>query len=604
MKKNAPNARMSSGVRSTGNRAPQVSSGRTYKTKSSSRSGRGSGRKNNSNGKLIAGIAVISVAILIVVGLCFWITSGKSLFDEKYEVTLSDGSKDKMTYEELRKAMDSDVFYDGIRIDGIDVSGKSKEEAVSLVSNAFIQRPSEVNIKLSFDGKEYPLDLSSFPLEHNVTEVTDAAFSYARPAPDAPVEELVECFNLKEQLKSTPKDYMTAFTIKADGLSEKIHEILDPFDKPVKEARAESFDTETLQFIVSESQEGCSVDIDKAINDTKALLDSRTYQGVITVDFTVLVPTSSTEDLTKGMGKISSSSSNTTTDNSRNHNIRITCEKINGLVIQPDESFSFNEFVGERTPDKGYEMAGVILDGKSDKGYGGGICQLSTMIYQSVSKADLQIDERHPHDWPSFYCNPGLDATVDWPGLDFKFTNNTEYPIALIAYYDIDNFRVTVEVYGRLFEDGSYIGLTSESTTMASGTMTYVADPEMPVGETEKERDSHDEISAKSFKVWYDANGNVIKTEEYNSSYYKKIDGITKVGVLNSDGTLASVDPETGELTGAIDETDPTDDTSDTEGTVESKIPDPSDDTDPAPPSSEDTEPTPENVEEPQEQEQ
>ena len=79
---------------------------------------------------------------------------------------------------------------------------------------------------------------------------------------------------------------------------------------------------------------------------------------------------------------------------------------------------------------------------------------------------------------------------------------------------------------------------------------------------------------------------------------------MTKVGVLNPDGTLASVDPETGELTGAIEETDPTDDTSDTEGTIESKIPDPSDDTDPTPPSSEDTAAPPENVEEPQEQEQ
>ena len=187
------------------------------------------------------------------------------------------------------------------------------------------------------------------------------------------------------------------------------------------------------------------------------------------------------------------------------------------------------------------------------------------MIYQSVSKADLQIDERHPHDWPSTYCLDGLDATVDWPGLDFKFTNTSGYPIALHAFYDVDAYQVTVQVYGHKFEDGSYIALNSTSSTTSYATTTYVADSSMPVGTTEKEMSPHDGKTAQSFKIWYDKDGNVIKEEEYASSYYRQINGVIKIGVLNPDGTLATVDPATGELTGAMDETESTDETQNTD---------------------------------------
>ncbi|MBO7453736.1 MAG: VanW family protein [Clostridiales bacterium] len=578
MKKNAPNARSNSRARSASSRAPQIATKRTTPTKKSSSS------KKKSSGKTVGIVlACIVVLLVLVAGGYIFKTGGvKKLFVEKLNVVLADGTTTEMTAEEIKTELSGDVFFQGIKIDGIDVSGKTKEEAYSLISASLTSKPSEVDIKLNYDGQEFPLDLSSLALESNAQEIVNEAFSYGRPSTEATNEELVDCFNKYQNLKVTPKEYMTAYTVKTDGISEIVTGILEPFNKDVVEARVESFDKDSLVFLVSDSEDGRVVDIDKAIADVKALLDSRTYEGVVEVEFEILHPENSKEDLTTGMGLISSTTSNTTSDNSRNHNIRITCEKIDGLVLQPGESFSFNGYVGQRTEEAGYELAGVILNNKSEKDYGGGICQVSTMIYQSVSKADLQIDERHPHQWPSSYCDIGLDATVDWGSADFKFTNTSDYPIAIHAFFDNDAKQVTAQVYGHMFEDGSYIELSSSGSVESSASTTYQADPNLPVGSRNQVTGAHDGKSAISYKTWYDADGNEIKKERYLDSYYPRINAVISVGVRNPDGSLASVDPSTGEVTGAVEETTP-------ESSDNSDVPPPTDSQIAPPPESSET---------------
>ena len=578
MKKNAPNARSNSRSRSASSRAPQITTKRTTSTKKSSSS------KKKSSGKVVGVVLACFVVLSVLVAGCYIFKTGgvKTLFVEKLNVVLADGTTAEMTAEEIKTELSGDVFFQGIKIDGIDVSGKTKEEAYSLISANLTSKPSEVDIKLNYNGQEFPLDLSSLSLESNAQEIVNEAFNYGRPSTEATNEELVDCFNKYQNLKVTPKEYMTAYTVKTDGISEIVTGILEPFNKDVVEAKVESFDKDNLVFLVSDSEEGCSVDIDKAIADVKGLLDSRTYEGVVDVDFEILYPQNSKDDLTTGMGLISSTTSNTTSDNSRNHNIRITCEKIDGLVLQPGESFSFNGYVGQRTEEAGYELAGVILNNKSEKDYGGGICQVSTMIYQSVSKADLQIDERHPHQWPSSYCDIGLDATVDWGSADFKFTNTSDYPIAIHAFFDNDAKQVTAQVYGHMFEDGSYIELSSSGSVESSASTTYQADPSLPVGSRNQVTGAHDGKSAISYKTWYDADGNEIKKERYLDSYYPRINAVISVGVRNPDGSLASVDPSTGEITGAVEETTP-------ESTDNSDLPQPTDSQIAPPPESSET---------------
>lgn len=585
MKKNAQNSRPGSSTPSR--RAPATSTTRDYRsatplqTSNKSTSNRGTKATPSSkkgNGAKIFGICAVSAVLIagVVAGCYFLKKEGSSLGSigaEKYSVTLADGTVAEMTADEMKKELNTTNFFNGISIDGIDMSGKTKDEALSLVAAQVPAAPVGVDLNLDLDGTIYPVDLSTLTLASNYAEVVDNAYNYARPADTATDEEVLKCYQDYQSLKSAPVAFTTAYTVNTDGLSGIVHGLLDPLNTEMVEAQVTSFNVETLSFDVTESKDGYEIDIDKAVSDTKALLDAGVYQGTVTVDAVVTKPTLSTDDVLNGFGLISETSSKTTDVNSRNHNIKITCEVIDGMILQPGEQFSFNGIVGERTVEKGYELAGTIQAGKTEPGLGGGICQLSTMIYQSAVKADLQVDERNPHQWPSGYADTGTDAAVDWPSQDLKFTNSSEYPIAIHATYDVENRIVKVQLYGHVDPNAGYIKIEGEVLSTSQATTEYVANATMAVGTREQTRSPHNMISATSYKVYYDANGNEINRVRYLDSYYGKINALVEVGVLNPDGTLATLDTTTGEVTSTYVDPETTETTAPSDsGTTESTV--------------------------------
>ncbi len=132
-------------------------------------------------------------------------------------------------------------------------------------------------------------------------------------------------------------------------------------------------------------------------------------------------------------------------DENRDTNLELTASKINGTIVKNNETFSFNETVGNPTPERGYEKAGIIVDGKKEKGYGGGNCQVSTTLYDAVLKVEgLEVTERHEHGKNVGYVEKGKDATVVYDELDLKFKNNTGYDIKLVM--DVTEEKVTAKI--------------------------------------------------------------------------------------------------------------------------------------------------------------
>lgn len=125
---------------------------------------------------------------------------------------------------------------------------------------------------------------------------------------------------------------------------------------------------------------------------------------------------------------------NHTSNSNRNTNLKLACKAINGTVLMPGDTFSFNGVVGKRTEAKGYKPAGAYIGGKTVDTVGGGICQVSSSLYYAALQADLQIVQRTNHGYVVSYLPYGMDATVSWGTLDFKFKNNTDYPIKIQAY--------------------------------------------------------------------------------------------------------------------------------------------------------------------------
>lgn len=121
---------------------------------------------------------------------------------------------------------------------------------------------------------------------------------------------------------------------------------------------------------------------------------------------------------------------------SRVENINIACGAINGIAVYPGGTFSFNDTVGRRTAERGYEDAPVIVDGHKEQGCGGGVCQVSSTLYMAAVKAGLTIDERHPHSHSVAYAPKGMDATVVSGEKDLKITNSTDGVVTLYIWTD------------------------------------------------------------------------------------------------------------------------------------------------------------------------
>lgn len=132
-------------------------------------------------------------------------------------------------------------------------------------------------------------------------------------------------------------------------------------------------------------------------------------------------------------------------DDNRDNNLELTASKINNHIVKNGEEFSFNDVVGNPTPEKGYEKAGIFVNGKKTKGYGGGNCQISTTLYDAVLKVDaLKVTERHEHGKEVGYVKQGDDATVVYDELDLKFKNETGFDIKI--YSDVTEKEVTVKI--------------------------------------------------------------------------------------------------------------------------------------------------------------
>ena len=151
---------------------------------------------------------------------------------------------------------------------------------------------------------------------------------------------------------------------------------------------------------------------------------------------------------------------------SRINNVTLAARAINGVVLNPGDEFSYNAVVGQRTPARGYQMAGAYSAGQTVQEYGGGICQVSSTLYCCALYANLSITDRTCHMFPVSYLPAGLDATVSWGGPEFKFVNSRNYPIKIVAY--VQNGGVTVELWGTDV-DGSYVEMLSSTSSIANG---------------------------------------------------------------------------------------------------------------------------------------
>ena len=169
--------------------------------------------------------------------------------------------------------------------------------------------------------------------------------------------------------------------------------------------------------------------------DAVAAFEGAKPGKTVTLTLTDLKPQFTRETLEKQLfcDTLSSFDSPHVWNPTRTHNLELAAEAVNGYILKPGATFSFNETVGERTAEKGYGEAGVYVGGKTENQLGGGVCQVASTLFYCTIKANLEVVERAEHQFTPSYVPWGMDATVYWGYLDYKFRNNTAFPIRIDA---------------------------------------------------------------------------------------------------------------------------------------------------------------------------
>jgi vancomycin resistance protein YoaR len=431
----------------------------------------------------------------------------------------------------LRAQLDRDVFYDGIWIDELNVSGltyAAAEQKLRQIEQAWQSVFAPV---LTYGDLSWTLTAEQAGLTSDWQTALTQAWQAGRTAGGTGTikEQLLARLQQVEDLKKTPLKLQIHHTWDDARLLQELEIIAAEVDLAPLGAVATGFDVKTLQFKITERQSGLRLDLDASMAALSASLASGRYTAAVPLVVDTVMTGMSAAELGGTLGKVSEARTYAREANPpRDENIRLICAMLNGLVIQPGETFSFNGQIGERTAAKGFQEAGGIKDGILIQELGGGICQPNTTLCHAVVMADLEIVERNPHSWPSSYVAIGLDATVSWKGPDFKFRNNTDYPIAIVSWYSKP--AIVFQIYGRPLEEGVTITMTSTHDgflEVSPPVQTY--NPSVSPGVTVTVRDEHIGQLATAYKIW-NKNGKEFKREVLFTSRYRPIRGLFEYG--------------------------------------------------------------------------
>lgn len=202
----------------------------------------------------------------------------------------------------------------------------------------------------------------------------------------------------------------------------------------------------------------------------------------------------------------------------RINNVKLSAAACNGVVLNTGDVFSYNATTGQRTPAKGYQAAPAYVGGETVDEVGGGVCQTSSTIYYACLRANLEITERYAHRYVPAYIDWGMDATVSWGGPDYKFTNNTDYPIKIVATYS--GGYLTVKILGTNV-DGTYAKMTNEVLSKTNWETVYKDDETLPAGTEKVTTTPYTGYKVKSYRNVYSADDKLISSTYEATSDYK-----------------------------------------------------------------------------------
>lgn len=415
-----------------------------------------------------------------------------------------------------------DTIWNNISIDGVDVSGMTAKEAKEALAEKTGEYQ-EKEITLVADGIEVVVTLKDLGFDmKNADKLIKEAVEFGK-------EGSVWSRHQKlKALKEEPQNLKATFVVDEKVAETTITKKIPHLDNEAKNA---TIKREDGVFTVTEGKAGKKIDLKAS---TKVIADyfdkDWKPQAKDTIKLVTVVdePDIKAEDLKKIKDMLGSFSTSFTSGSNRGKNITHAASLINGTVLMPGQEMSASDAMGSRTKENGYLEAGSYLDGQTVQTYGGGVCQVSSTLYNAVILAEMEITERWAHSMSVDYVKPSMDAAISEGYKDLKFKNNTDAPVYIEGY--TTGGRLTFTVYGEnSHEAGRKVSYVSEVTSRTAAKKKFIASGDA-VGTLKKSVSGHDAIKAKLWKV-VTVNGSEVSREAVNSSTYQSSTATWKVGI-------------------------------------------------------------------------
>lgn len=388
-------------------------------------------------------------------------------------------------------------------------------------SNLTAQKAEELLLKkyawnMSVTYGEQSMDIEN-PFEGTIDKVVESAFAEAEWE-----QKRLDARSFWDKLFGDKKSAAVVIERSLDlpGLEEiaesTAQTVASQWSVPAQDCYITGYDADADVFLFSDAQPGMEIDTEKLKADILEAYQNKAYDAVLTAGGKKTDPA-----ITKESYRVIGSYTTTTTANQdRNTNVQLAAAAVNGQIVGPGEQFSFNTVVGERTAVKGYRPAPAYANGETVQEYGGGVCQVSSTLYNAVIAAGLRTDERTGHSYEPTYVTPGQDATVSYKKPDFVFTNTSSETVGIRTHFQ--NRTMYVEIFGiPVLEEGVKRYMESKQVSVLDPPEpSYVDDPELAPGE---------EVVAKNptnGSVWTtdiveEKNGEIISREYLHQTRYK-----------------------------------------------------------------------------------
>lgn len=377
----------------------------------------------------------------------------------------------------------NDKIAKNIYIENVDVSNMTKEEAIKVVDENISPR----DINLLYEDKSYKISPNDIDLTYDTKNVIDKAYNYTKT--DSYIENIKRYLSLRKD----KKEFNISSNYNEAKLSEKIQNISKDINVDMVNAKVHISNYGGIS--TSPSTIGKELDIantkDVILNNIK----NKDYSD-INLKVKTKEPHVKTEDaksVNTLLGEFTTKFSTSLTG--RVQNIRVAGNKSSDVLLMPGEEYSYNEYTGVRNKANGYKDAPVIINGKLEDGLGGGVCQVSSTLYNAVLESGLKLTSITNHSLLSTYVPIGRDAMVNDGGTDFRFKNQYNHPVYVKTV--VGNGTLTCRIYGNDSDKKNieiYVEAFKQNGLDAS----------------------------KTYRKYKDSNGNVIDTEYIHKSVYKK----------------------------------------------------------------------------------